>query len=56
MFVPGFVQEPDKTKHFSAKDGSPLKENPFRKLKVRQALNLALDRDIIVDFIEKCII
>lgn len=49
MFVPGFIQEPDKTKHFSAKDGSPLKENPFRKLKVRQALNLALDRDVIVE-------
>ncbi|MEM9682351.1 MAG: ABC transporter substrate-binding protein [Pseudomonadota bacterium] len=49
MFVPGFVQEPDKTEHFSAKDGSPLKENPFRNLKVRQAFNLALDRDIIVE-------
>ena len=49
MFVPGFVQEPGKTKHFAAKDGSPLKENPFRKLKVRQALNLALDRDVIVE-------
>ncbi|MDH3699687.1 MAG: ABC transporter substrate-binding protein [Alphaproteobacteria bacterium] len=49
MFVPGFVQEPDKTKHFSGKDGKPLKENPFRKLKVRQALNLAIDRDVIVE-------
>ncbi len=49
MFVPGFVQEPDQTKHFSGKDGKPLKENPFRKLKVRQALNLAINRDVIVE-------
>jgi peptide/nickel transport system substrate-binding protein len=47
MFVPGFAQGPD-SEHFSAKDGSPLKENPFRNAKVRQALNLAIDRDVIV--------
>jgi peptide/nickel transport system substrate-binding protein len=47
MFVPGFAQEAG-NEHFSAKDGSPLKENPFRNAKVRQALNLAIDRDVIV--------
>lgn len=48
MFVPGFVQD-ETSPHFSAKDGTPLKENPFRKLKVRQALSLAIDRDVIVE-------
>ena len=48
MFVPGFAQDA-KSPHFSAKDGTPLKENPLRNLKVRQALNLAIDRDVIVN-------
>ncbi|MFT7533722.1 MAG: peptide/nickel transport system substrate-binding protein, partial [Gammaproteobacteria bacterium] len=34
--------------HITAKDGSPIK-NPFRDLRVRQALNVAIDRNAIVD-------
>jgi peptide/nickel transport system substrate-binding protein len=30
-------------------DGNPLKENPFRKLKVRQAFDCAIDRKAIVE-------
>lgn len=48
MFVPGLVQEASNP-HYSAKDGTPLKENPLKNPKVRQALNLAIDRDVIVE-------
>jgi peptide/nickel transport system substrate-binding protein len=34
--------------HITAKDGSPI-QNPLRDLRVRQAFNLAIDRNIIVD-------
>jgi peptide/nickel transport system substrate-binding protein len=52
MFVPGFLHEASNP-HYAAKDGKPLKENPLTNLKVRQALNLAIDRDIIVDRINQ---
>lgn len=48
MLVPGFVQGPD-SEHFSAKDGSPLKANPFHDIRVRKALSLAIDREVIRD-------
>ena len=32
-----------------AKDGQALKVNPFRDIRVRRALNLAIDRDLIVE-------
>ena len=48
MFVPGFIQD-GTSPHFAAKDGTPLKDNPFKILKVRQAFNLAIDRDVIVE-------
>jgi peptide/nickel transport system substrate-binding protein len=47
MFVPGFVQEPGKTKHFANKDGSKMSKNPFLDLRVRKAMSLAIDRKII---------
>ena len=34
-----------------AKDGSDLAENPFRDLKVRQAIDLAIDRQTMVDIV-----
>ncbi len=39
----------DKALNVSAKDGSPLAKNPFQDLRVRQAIDLAIDRDALAD-------
>jgi len=44
-----FVDHREETPMVTAKDGSPLDENPFRNLKVRQALSLAINREGIAE-------
>ena len=39
----------DKALNVSAKDGSALAKNPFQDLRVRQAIDLAIDRDALAD-------
>lgn len=39
----------EKTPQVSAKDGSPLPNNPFRDPRVRQAFSLAIDRQTLAD-------
>ena len=39
----------DKALNVSAKDGSALPKNPFQDLRVRQAIDLAIDRDALAD-------
>ena len=40
----------DKTPQISAKDGSPLPKNPLQDPRVREAIDLAIDRPTLVEF------
>ncbi len=40
----------DKTPQVSAKDGSPLAKNPLQDPKVREAIDLAIDRNALAEF------
>ena len=39
----------DQTKQVSAKDGSPLPANPFKDLRVREAINIGIDRAALAE-------
>ena len=45
------LDQRDETPKVYAKDGSPLGENPFQKKAVREALDLAIDRETMVDIV-----
>ncbi|WP_281993254.1 ABC transporter substrate-binding protein [Sulfitobacter geojensis] len=45
------LDQREETPLVRAKDGSKLDENPFRDLKVRQAIDLAIDRETMVEVV-----
>jgi peptide/nickel transport system substrate-binding protein len=49
MYVSMDKAADDKTAFAFANDGTPLKVNPFKDKRVREAMSLAIDRDIIRD-------
>jgi peptide/nickel transport system substrate-binding protein len=40
----------DNVSHISAKDGSPLPKNPLQDVRVREAIDLAIDRQALAEF------